>query len=198
MLDRFRENIHQARELGTLSQTISSMITAKIDVSDVWRAQIVLGVSALDYLIHEMVYLGVVECAEGRRPKTKKYKRLKISVDAVDLGLSGQIHSAWLVEEVKKQIAFMSYQKPDKIAEAISLISSIMLWECVGEDLGLSALEVVNRLEEIVERRNRIAHEADMDPSNPGNRRFIEPSFAKSSLDFIERIGESIHRQVFL
>jgi hypothetical protein len=46
------------------------MTTVAIDVSDMLRAQIVLGVSALDHLVHEMARLGMIESAKGARQKT--------------------------------------------------------------------------------------------------------------------------------
>jgi hypothetical protein len=44
----------------------------------------------------------------------------------------------------------------------------------------------------IVDRRNKISHEADMDPSYPGTRWPINPSAVASALDLIERVCHAI------
>lgn len=193
---QFRENLHRARELGVLSSAVASITTAAIDVSDMWRAQIVLGVSALDYLIHEMARLGMVECAAGVRPKTDAFLRFQLPLDAVDRGFNGQPHDVWLGETVREKHSWLSFQHPDKIAEAIRLISSKKLWEEVGNELGMTAGDVKIRLEVIVDRRNKIAHEADMDPTNPGFRWPITEAMAKDSLDFIEKVAEAVFKRV--
>ncbi len=100
-LTQFRENLTRARELGNLATAVGQMTTGAIDLSDIWRAQIVLVVSALDHLIHEMVRLGMVEIAKGNRPKTDAYSRFMLSIDAVERGLNGQSHENWLGESVR-------------------------------------------------------------------------------------------------
>ena len=52
-----------------------------------------------------------------------------------------------------------------------------------------------NRLRAIVNRRNQIVHEADLDPSIPGsmNRWSISSADVTSALDFIQDVCEAIH-----
>jgi hypothetical protein len=102
-IQQFRANLLSARELGKLAVAVTKITTTAIDVTDMWRAQIVLGVSALDYLIHELT---------------------RICID----------------------------------------------------------------------RRNKIAHEADMDPTNPGFRWPIDFQMASDALNEIERVGEAIFK----
>jgi hypothetical protein len=46
----------------------------------------------------------------------------------------------------------------------------------------------------IVDRRNKIAHEADMDPANPGFRWPINQQMASDALDEIERVAEAVFK----
>ncbi|WP_416233475.1 HEPN domain-containing protein [Anabaena sp. UHCC 0451] len=49
-------------------------------------------------------------------------------------------------------------------------------------------------LQEIVKRRNKIAHEADIDPTlGLGNRWPIDELLVGDAVDFIEQVVESIH-----
>lgn len=193
-IQQFRDNLLRARELGTLAAVVGKIGTPAIDVSDMWRAQVVLGVGALDHLVHEMARLGMIESSKGTRPKTDAFLRFQLPLDAVGLGLAGQAHELWLGEAVREKHSWLSFQHPDKIADAIRLISSIKLWEEVGKELGLLAQDIRVRLELVVDRRNKIAHEADMDPTNPGFRWPITDAMVSDALDFVERVAEAIFK----
>ena len=193
-LQQFRTNLLRAHELGTLAVAVTQITTTAIDVSDMWRAQIVLGVSALDYLIHELARIGMVEISKGTRLKTDMFSRFQLPLDAVERGFNGQPHETWLGETVREKHSWLSFQHPDKIADAIRLISSVKLWEEVGKELAMSAQDVKLRLELIVGRRNKIAHEADMDPANPGFRWPVSETMANDALDFIERAAEAVFK----
>ena len=193
-LKQFQDNLLRARELGKLAAAVAQITTPAIDVSDMWRAQIVLGVSALDHLIHEMARLGMIESSKGTRSKTDAFSKFQLPLDAVERGFSGQAHEQWLGEAVREKHSWLSFQHPDKIAEAIRLISPAKLWEKVGKELAVPAKDVKVRLELIVERRNKIAHEADMDPTNPGIRWPITDALATDALDFLDRVAGAIFK----
>lgn len=193
-IQQFHGNMLRARELGRLAAAIAKITTPAIDVSDIWRSQIVLGVSALDHFVHELTRLGMIETARGARPRTDAFLRFELPLGAVEDGLAGQAHELWLGEAVRDKHSWLSFQHPDKIAEAIRLISSVKLWEEVGKETGLPGQDVKARLELVIERRNKIAHEADMDPTNPGFRWPIDEAMAGDSLDFIERIAEAMFK----
>ena len=53
------------------------------------------------------------------------------------------------------------------------------------------------QLSAIVDRRNKIAREADIDPTfGMGSRWYIDEVLVKDAVDFIEKVIESIH-QIF-
>lgn len=45
----------------------------------------------------------------------------------------------------------------------------------------------------VVDRRNKIAHEADIDPSFPGKRWPIDDVLVDDAISFIENIAETIY-----
>ena len=53
--------------------------------------------------------------------------------------------------------------------------------------------EVKAHLILIVDRRNKIAHEADLDPTYPGTRWPISIVDTTNAVDFIEKICKTIH-----
>lgn len=56
------------------------------------------------------------------------------------------------------------------------------------------AKDVKARLKLIVDRRNKIAHEADLDPTSPGFRWRIDGPMVKDAVDFIEHLGDAIYQ----
>jgi hypothetical protein len=68
-LDQFRISIGRVRDLIALHNSVRATATSALDVSDILRASLVLVVSALDYYIHEVVTLGMLEIYRGQRPE---------------------------------------------------------------------------------------------------------------------------------
>jgi len=139
---QFRENLKRVRELGGLAVAVQSLTTSAIDVSDLWRSQIVLVVSALDYFIHELARLGMIECAKGARAKTDAYLRFEIPLSATESAIAGSAHEVWVGETVRERHSWQSFQDPDKLADAIRLMSPVKLWEAVGIELGIPPKDV--------------------------------------------------------
>ena len=79
-------------------------------------------------------------------------------------------HAAGLNPIFVSGTVFSSFQQPDKIADAIRLFSDVKLWQQVALELAIPEQDVKARLKLIVDRRNKIAHEADVDPSFPNMR----------------------------
>ncbi|MEI7843733.1 MAG: HEPN domain-containing protein [Gallionellaceae bacterium] len=191
---QFQENLKRAKELGSLASAVEAVTTSVIDVSDMWRSQIVLVVSALDHFVHDITRLGMIEIAKGSRQKTDAYLRFQMPFTAVESALNGVPHENWVGETVREKLSWQSFQDPDKLAEAVRLISVVKLWEAVGIELNMPAADVKTRLKLIVERRNKIAHEADLDPANPGFRWPINAGMATDTINFIENVGKAVFK----
>lgn len=168
-LDAFRGSIGRVHHLGGLHKAILSLTTPAIDASDLLRAQIVLAVSALDFYVHEITVIGMLEVLGGVRPVTPAFEKYRVSVGAMIAGLPTGSHD-WFEADVRERHSFLSFQQPDKIADAIRLFSDVKLWSSVSAALGQDEATVKARIRLIVDRRNKIAHEADLDPSYPGSR----------------------------
>ena len=195
-IQQFRINIERVRAIGGLYKALGQLTTPVVDVTDLLRAQIVMAVSALDHYIHELTRLGMLEVYDGVRPPTDAFRRFQVTMDAAMTGLAGLSGSAWFEMEIREKHGYLAFQHPDRIADAVRLFSPCELWSSVASQLGLTAQDVKTRLQLIVERRNKIAHEADLDPSYPGSRWPISPSDATDAVDFIQDVCEAIHSVV--
>jgi len=169
------------------------MTTSVVDATDILRTQIVLSVSALDHYVHEITRLGMIEIFDGLRPPTNAFRRFQVTINAAMIGLGTTGDSSWFEQEIRLKHSFLAFQHPDKIADAIRLFSTCRLWPSVASRFGVSVRDVKSHLEVIVERRNKIAHEADLDPSYPGTRWPISYSDAENAAKFIEKLCKEIH-----
>ncbi len=193
-LDQFYANIERARSLAGLSTSLSTITTEAIDLSDILRASLVLSVSALDSFVHEFVRLGMLEVHAGKRPITNAHLRFSIPLSAARIAMSNTSQDEWLDQAIQQAHGWLSFQQPDKIAKAVRLVSSVSLWEQVGIELGKPAKAVEIQLSAIVDRRNKIAHEADVDPTNPGYRWPIDPKVVQEALDFVDSVATAIFK----
>lgn len=243
-LDQFRVSITRVRDLISLHNSLNAQSTTALDLSDMLRSALVLGVSALDYYVHEVVTLGMLEIQRGQRlepapPRNSpqsSFSRFQVSLGgarqdrlkaldiaswlendiaqtqgpaflqqsytvssllpAIATSLQNQLNNtAWLEDEIRKRLGYQSFQEPDKIADAIRLISDKKLWEEVANQMSKPQEYIKQQLSTIVQRRNQIAHEADIDPAyGIGSRRNIDAVEVTELVDFIEEIIEMIHQ----
>lgn len=192
-LQQFSRNIARARDLVGLSITLSAQTTAILDTTDLLRSALVLAVSALDHFVHELARVGMIEIAKGDRAPTGAYSRFQVklgSVGAIDADC------AWLDSEIREKHGWLAFQQPDKIADALRLITDKELWNEVGALLKRQPSHVKAQLALIVDRRNKIAHEADLDPTVPGTRWPISPNLVEEALDFLQQIAEALCKTV--
>jgi len=193
-IEQVRDNLARIRAIHGYYLAFSQSLTPVADISDILRAEIVLLVSALDHYVHEATRVGMLEAYDGVRPHTPAFLKYGVSVDSLLQSSTGIPGSALLDSEVRTRHSLLAFQKPDKIADAIRLYSAVELWPQVAAEMGEKVEDIKLRLKLLVERRNKIAHEADLDPSFPGIRWPITPAMVEESIDFISRLCEAIEK----
>jgi len=246
-IDQFRISIARIRDLIALHNQIEAQAASTLDLSDLLRSALVLAVSALDYYVHEVVTLGMLEIHRGQRLEPSSaansplsaFARFQVSLGgarqerliAMDIAswLEDQIQSdrgssflqqvhtiptllpiishavayrlnsnTWLENEIRRQFSQRTFQQPEKIADAIRLISDKKLWDEIAIKMGRTvgdANQIKQQLSAIVDRRNKIAHEADIDPTyGIGDRWPINEVYVKDTIDFIEHLVGCIHQ----
>ncbi len=194
-IDALRSSILRVRNLSGLHNALSSWTTKAVDTSDLLRDQIVLGVSALDYYIHEITLLGMVEVFEGQRPPTPGFQKFKVSVSSMLNGYTSN-DSSWFVSEIREQHSYKSFQDPEKIAEAIRLFSTVKLWHEVSALFRKPKEEIEAHLKQIVKRRNQIAHEADIRAGYMDERWPINAHDVDHAITFLLETCEHMHTVV--
>jgi hypothetical protein len=193
-IEQFRDNIARVKSLGGIHQAVASMTTSAIDTSDILRAEYVLAVSALDHYVHEVTRLGMLETFDGKRPASAAYLRFRISISC--LANNQNVLRSDVDSEIRAQHSYVVFQRPDRIADGIRLVSEVKLWDSVGKRIDAAPDLVKQRLSLVVDRRNKIAHEADLDPTYPKARWPISRVDVDKVVEFLVQIVEAIHLEV--
>jgi hypothetical protein len=199
-ITQFRLNMQSVKHLDSVHISIEQQVTSVIDLSEILRAEIILAVSALDCFIHDLIRLRMVDIFVKNENWSNSFLKFSISIECLrNINLSSDINDKifFLDQEIRRVNGYKSFQEPEKISGAFSTIGVQKLWDKVGQKISLSSIDTINKLNLIVERRNQIAHEADIDPTlGLGNKFPIDRNLVTQTIQFIETICEKIHEVV--
>lgn len=187
LLSEFNATARKIRDNISLAESLQTQFTA-LDLSDILRAQIVFSLSALDLYIHEIVRMKMSEILKGFRTPTTNFNSYQIPMAIAAEWQQGTISQDWLDAVVREKHGHLTFQMPDKISAAVKIISDVELWKEVGLHLGEDPKDIKTQLKLYVSRRNKIAHELDLQPTIPYSRWPIASTDARSCIDFIEKI----------
>ncbi len=176
-LQTFHSVWNRCAHLTVLHAYVAAKVTSVLRPDELLRAEWVARVSALDLYVHELVAQRMLDIFEGRLTPSRAYLKFVVSVEVVDrIRTAGNtvVASAAFDLEVRRQLAQLTYQDPDRIADGVRLFSDLELWNEVALKLGATQKTKVERaktlkkeLSLIVQRRNKIAHEGDLQPAHP-------------------------------
>jgi hypothetical protein len=173
----FEDTWRRADLFGGLHTYLEKNAAQVLDTNELLRAEWAMRVSALDLYIHEIVAQNLLKIFQGIRPVCPGYSKLQISSDTLM-----RIHTAGpgldsdtaFDLEIRTKLARVTYQFPDEIADGIRMVSSIELWNEIAKFHGATGAAVKQDasalkagLTQIVNRRNKIVHEGDLQPGVP-------------------------------
>lgn len=211
----FDNNISKARSLSTLYINLKDNVGIGEEYNcNLLKAQLVNVVSAFDMFIHNVVKKGVIEIFNKKRKETPKFqifafqaktilKLLEVMTPGFIPSTPDDIPDVIIEKDLSNKLSYMSFQHPDKVVDALSLIwSEPHKVQTLAVDMGLpgttvndKAANLKQRLETIILRRNQIAHEGDIDPITMSPRS-INIVDVEDATNFIEELGHSIYRRV--
>jgi len=181
----------------------SRSLTGAFKAEEILRAEWVARVSALDLFIHETIAQNMLLIFQKNKPTCIGYNKFTLPhrvVDSIRDPSSTPTDAARFFNlEIRRQLGFLTYQHPKNIAEGIRFISNIELWNSVAlhngaisKTMQTHASNIRNQLEAIVDRRNKIAHEGDMQPSVPRTPWPINHGQLITVRDFISSLVNAI------
>ncbi len=192
-IEQFRVNVAHIGDIGSIANVLATQTTSALDISDILRAELVMVVSVLDHYVHELVRLGMLDAYRNNRVRTPAFLQFQVSLAGTMSAIANPSDEVWIEQEIRARHGHRTFQTPENIAMALSLISEAKLWDAVADHIQMSSQDVRDTLKTIVDRRNQIAHEADMDPSYPDTRWLINAQMVDEAVNFVDRIAEAIY-----
>lgn len=187
----------QVSSLQMLSSVYSYMKQNAIymDTDALLRAEYVLLVSSFDSYIHNIVRRKIRDnfFSSDHLPED-----LGVSIEVVRLMREDGTESGQkllLDSYLNKLLSKDSYQSPKSIDYALGLIGINKIWSASVSTFGDTAENVKKRMALIVQRRNQIAHEADID-SSTGLPRTILLETVKECGTFLQTLVGVIDAQI--
>ena len=197
-LDRFMAGLSKARDMSALFDVLTITVKGPFSFEDLLRSQLVYTISAFDKLIHDLVRIGMVSCYTGTKKTTRKFHSETISIELHNQLATASLPPKEVVfeQEMYKRLKVLSFQDPDKVADGLSYIwEERHKWDCIGREMNRPGVDVRTELRLIVNRRNAIVHESDLDPLSH-ERMDIDRDAISRSTDFIDQCGNAIYRRV--
>jgi hypothetical protein len=198
----FDEVWERCELFAALHAYLTSHVTAALQPDELLRAEWASRVSALDLYIHELVAQNMLRIFDGHRSACPGFAKLQVSSDAlmrIQAAASPAHRSTAFDLEVRTQLSRRTFQYPDDIAEAVRLISPCKLWNEVALKLGATTATLTvpteslkKRLSLIVDRRNKIVHEGDLQPTVPRTPWPISKADVSDVAKFINEIVSAI------
>ena len=196
-IEKFRLNIKSVKDLDAIySLLVKNYPLLEEQAGDILRAEIVLAVSALDCFIHDLVKQGIIETYQGIRTPSEQFPNYKIPLQFVKLientdNLEDRL--SFLEKAITEINSKDSYQAPKGINYALQFINIKNIWQKTSELMDIKAKDIQDELSLIIDRRNKIAHEADYDALT-GTKIPIDQQNINDVIQFIEKFCESIYQ----
>jgi hypothetical protein len=181
LFDELTKRVHDLISFGEQQEAAGFVDAAQ----SIYRACVVLAVSALDAYMHERaaeVFTTAVQTPEAAH-SIATYLSSNIN----------QLHPPGVASIVRYRLSFKTLVAPNAIDQVIQASGSDpkQVWQAIGMALGSRESRLRNMLDLQVDRRNQIAHEADWDPARLAFRR-ISAVDVRDCIDCIEKAVNGI------
>lgn len=197
-IQQFEANLESAKQLSVIYLAFVDKVTKAIRLDELLRAELVSAVGALDCYVHDLVRIAMGAAFKAGREEPNAYLNFGVSLKFVRNILSVTSESDRLSlfeQEIRRLHGFRTFQTAENISHALSLIGIKAIWDKAGNILGMTSPDVRTQLNLIIERRNRIAHESDVDPSlGIGNKYPIDFSLINEATRFLDSVAHAIHQ----
>lgn len=198
----FRTNIEYARQMVLAGKNLAAFQSPLFDIGDFYRAAWVQAVSAIDHWFHEELYRRVAELSGQDSPgMPHQLTRFELPLEKVEAVRRGTTAlSDEVAEHVKAKWANASLQNPRKISEALKLVTEKDVWGEAAvqinawhhERTAMTAQSLKKQCMAITDRRNKIAHEADLVEGSLKQRRPVTDADVTDAIDWVELIALAI------
>jgi hypothetical protein len=198
----FNDVWQRCAEIQVLRSYFAGKLTSAVSLDELLRAEWVARVGALDLYVHELVAQNLVRIFDGVRNTCPGFSKFHCSSETllrIKNSPTPADASAAFDFEVRSKLSRVTYQFPDDIADGVRFVSACELWNEIAILKGANASTKIahakklkKTLSLIVERRNKIAHEGDLQPAVPRTPWPIGPTDVDYAATFIEDLVHTI------
>lgn len=167
--------------------------------SDLLRACIVFAVSAFDRFMHDFVIERFMSLLATSAIIPDRAKNIKIGFNILCILHNNTSPNAYAEVEkaLREHLSWQSFQHPDKVSSILSALFNGEIWSKLSLNMAMSERDAKTTLELIVDRRDKIAHEADIRneslASGSGIEKYpIDVITVQEALSFINNLVISI------
>lgn len=176
----------RAAALCSIHAYLKNTAPAALNCDDILRSSLVLAVSSFDLFMHDVFRMEVLDRLNSQKTVDSFHIPFNIS------HLTGVERSYLLDEHIRTQNSYKSFVAPDKVAECLRPLVE-KPWEKVSREFGSPDSVCKARLKAVVGLRNRIAHEADVNPAYSGIELWpIYSQDVQDSVAFLRDLGRAI------
>ncbi|MBD8677909.1 HEPN domain-containing protein [Sphingomonas sp. CFBP 13720] len=182
----FSEGCARAAALRSIYEYLKANAPKALNCDDILRSAVILSVSSFDLLVHDIYRTEVLHRLSLNQP----VNFLRVSYNTVVA--TGYTQSALIEQSIRTENSYKSFVAPDKIAEILRHLVEDC-WEKIAAHAGTTAKDCKATLKRVVDLRNRIAHEADVNPALGGIELWpIYSDDVGEAIDFLRNLGSSI------
>jgi hypothetical protein len=192
----FDSHLEECREAIALYEHFekTSIYRADFNLRFVWIA----AVSALDHYVSQLILERATKAYANNEALTAKLLSDGVSLSsALELRGANSVDAILIFRRILSEcIRYKSFQHPDKIADGLSYVwAEKHKWQYIAGVLGISLDHLKGTMENIVDRRNLIAHNADYDEAR-GEKLPVDKLQALEVVKFLASIADVIELEV--
>lgn len=157
----FDKNVNSLNNMGALYDFLKTN-AKNIDNSMILRSQFVLIVSAFDTYVHTFLVDTIVEKFFSKECTICDVNVSLTVMHKINCEVEDYLRKQMLMNELNEIFSKDSFQAPKSIEYAYSILGYKKIWQALGDKLGKRGQDVKDTLALLVKRRNKIAHESDI------------------------------------
>ncbi len=175
-------------------------LNKKIEAENIWRAQIIFLASALDFYMHEITKYGLCEIYDENWERTDKYNNLQVNMKSIEIALKSGEELDWFLEYVNshyREVTMLSHESVKKQFNLLGIDLNGVANRAFHKqgETEKTQEKLKRRLNELFERRNIIAHQADRTHTDAQIKEITKEIVTDFIAD-IEKIVNSIDEEI--
>ncbi|MBW6528466.1 hypothetical protein KZ813_16605 [Sphingomonas sp. RHCKR7] len=191
-LATFGHAMDRARQMVSLYDALSALRPNEPANDDALRSAYILAVSSFDFFVHELVAIE----ARHRFSEPKRTRNISLPMEIITI-TDAETRVAQAEAHVRRVNSYKAFVDPAKLADVLSCYCvdpwdkiTTLINGSVPGSTARSADDIKGQLRSIWKRRNKIAHEADVNPTLAGVSLWpIDKTDAQITIAFMYQLG---------